>query len=80
MLRRSCIRFMRISFLYTHVLGTPVVPFSPFCLFILGSPYLSRTLGKGGTLLVKGLLGNPVFLHFEARTLGFVGSGFRLLS
>ena len=42
---------------HTHKLGSPVVPFSPFC---YGVSLLKPNSSKKGTLIIKGLLGNLV--------------------
>ena len=58
-----------------HELGSPVVPFYPFCFWV---PLLRPNSRKKGTLIIKGLLGNLVKddnrqgLEWEAR-----GSGLR---
>ena len=41
----------------TTFLGSPVVPFCPFC---LGVSLLKPNMRKKGTLIIKGLLGNLV--------------------
>ena len=43
--------------LHVNCLGAPVVPFYPF---FFGFPSYTRILGKRGTLIIKGLLGNLV--------------------
>ena len=44
------------------VLGSPVVPFYPFC---LGVPLLKPNSRKKGTLIIKGVLGNLASLSVD---------------
>ena len=39
--------------------------YSPFTLFVLGSPYQNSTINKKGTLNIKGLLRNLVVVGRE---------------
>ena len=46
-------------YLSVSYLGSPVVPFCPFC---LGVSLLKPNIRKKGTLIIKGLLGNLVLV------------------